>query len=164
MVFGINKCIFINILVPPHGPPPYHRYPPPPPGSNVAFVPTPVMMPVYPPPPAPPMPEPNATYVTNYYYPPTYHQPHQPEQHHLVPQVEELIDWASATPQTAVNYTHRAFVAGKEGWDGSPLWIIRSHHNGEFIPGKLAIKHRASYVPYSGKEVPVHNFEVKTNL
>ncbi|CAH0399177.1 unnamed protein product [Chilo suppressalis] len=141
---------------PPYGPPQYHGYPPPP-NSNIAFVPAPVMMPIYPPAPPPPMPENNPTYVTNYYYPPSYQQPEQPP---IVQPVEEPIDWVSATTSSAVNYSHRAFVGGREGWDGSPLWIIRAHHSGEFIPGKLAIKHRAAYVPYCGKEVPVHNFEI----
>ncbi|KOB67603.1 Farnesoic acid O-methyltransferase, partial [Operophtera brumata] len=43
----------------------------------------------------------------------------------------------------------------KEGWDGSPLWVIRAHHSGEFVPGKLAVKHRSAYIPHAGKEVPV---------
>ncbi|KAJ8719033.1 hypothetical protein PYW07_016589 [Mythimna separata] len=70
------------------------------------------------------------------------------------------IDWVPATTSDVASLTHRAYVAGREGWDGSPLCVIRSHHSGEFIPGKLAIKHRSAYVPHGGREIPVHNFEV----
>ncbi|XP_050349432.1 uncharacterized protein LOC126772867 [Nymphalis io] len=143
---------------PPSGPPPYYGYPPPPsaaPGS-FTYVPAPVMMPVYPPhheistQPA---------YVTNYIYPP---QP-APEPVQVVENVEppaELIDWVPATPATAQTLYGKAYVAGREGWDGSPLWAIRAHHNGNLVPGKLAIKHKAAYIPFAGKEIPVHNFEV----
>ncbi|XP_072949737.1 uncharacterized protein [Epargyreus clarus] len=72
----------------------------------------------------------------------------------------EPIDWVSVTPDTAYSLTGRALVVGREGWDGSPLWAIRAHHNGDFVPGKLAIKHKAAYIPHAGMEVPVHHFEV----
>lgn len=75
--------------------------------------------------------------------------------------LSDVIDWVPTNPTSAPSLSHRAFVAGKEGWDGSPLWVIRAHHSGEFVPGKLAVKHRSAYIPYAGKEVPVHNFEVK---
>ncbi|KAJ0177812.1 hypothetical protein K1T71_006685 [Dendrolimus kikuchii] len=151
--------------IPPNGPPPpYYGYPaqpvhPPAPGA-FTYVPAPVMMPVYPPhPPQPQQPEPVAppqpTYVTNYIY----QQPTPPEPVRIVENTD-FIDWVPSTPTTAASLSHRAFVAGKEGWDGSPLWVIRSHHSGEFVPGKLAIKHRSAYIPHAGKEIPVHNFEV----
>ncbi|XP_030027369.2 proline-rich protein 12 [Manduca sexta] len=145
-------------------PPPPGSYPygyPPPPGS-FAYVPAPVMMPMYPPPPMEPVPPPpQPTYVTNYIY-------QQPPPNPAVPETEpvkfvdsaDLIDWVSTNAINASTLSHKAFVGGKEGWDGSPLWVIRAYHNGEFIPGKLAIKHRSAYVPHAGKEVPVHNFEV----
>ncbi|XP_075976236.1 uncharacterized protein LOC142976643 isoform X1 [Anticarsia gemmatalis] len=188
---------------PPNGPPPpYYGYPPP--GApGFAYVPAPVMMPVYPPPPPQPEPvqPPQPTYVTNYIYqqppvdpvqvvqgPPidtttvttvdnSYHSRPRPlfpalreqlaktwfEVDQCVSKIltgHETIDWADATPSTAVALSHKAFVAGKEGWDGSPIWVIRAHHSGDFVPGKLAIKSRAAYIPHAGKEVPVHNFEV----
>ncbi|XP_061704752.1 uncharacterized protein LOC133516049 [Cydia pomonella] len=139
----------------PHGPPPpYHpgyTYPPQPPGGY-AYVPTPVMMPVpampvFPvvqPQPVPPQPATQPSYV-----PPAHPQPYA-----------DLIDWVPATGFSAPGLVERAFVAGKEGWDGSPLCVIRAHHSGELVPGKLAIKHRSAYIPHGGKEVPVHNFEV----
>ena len=68
------------------------------------------------------------------------------------------------TPATAASLYGRAYIGGREGWDNSPLWIIRAHHNGNLVPGKLAIKHKAAYVPFAGKEVPVHNIEVRTNI
>ncbi|XP_075976237.1 uncharacterized protein LOC142976643 isoform X2 [Anticarsia gemmatalis] len=143
---------------PPNGPPPpYYGYPPP--GApGFAYVPAPVMMPVYPPPPPQPEPvqPPQPTYVTNYIY---QQPPVDPVQVVQGPPIE-TIDWADATPSTAVALSHKAFVAGKEGWDGSPIWVIRAHHSGDFVPGKLAIKSRAAYIPHAGKEVPVHNFEV----
>ncbi|CAH0583071.1 unnamed protein product [Chrysodeixis includens] len=149
---------------PPNGPPPpYYGYPVA--GSNPAhpggytYVPAPVMMPVYhhpPPPQPPPEPTPQPTYVTNYIY---QQQPAPPPPPQPI-YVEELIDWVPATPTDVSALSHRAYIAGKEGWDGSPLCVIRAHHSGEFIPGKLAIKHRSAYVPHAGREVPVHNFEV----
>uniref|UniRef100_A0A2A4JPW6 Uncharacterized protein n=1 Tax=Heliothis virescens TaxID=7102 RepID=A0A2A4JPW6_HELVI len=140
---------------PPYGPPPpyytAHGHPPPPGGFT--YVPAPVMMPVYHPPPPPPPPEPTQppTIVTNYIY----QQPPQPQ-----PVIVEDIEWVPATTSDVSSLSHKAFVAGREGWDGSPLCVIRAHHSGEFIPGKLAIKHRAAYVPHGGREIPVHNFEV----
>ncbi|XP_047026048.1 uncharacterized protein LOC124634494 isoform X3 [Helicoverpa zea] len=142
---------------PPYGPPPpYYTgqgHPPPPPPGGFAYVPAPVMMPVYQPPPPPPPPEVTAppTFVTNYIY----QQPPQPQ-----PVIVEDIEWVPATTGDVGSLSHKAFVAGREAWDGSPLCVIRAHHSGEFLPGKLAIKHRAAYVPYGGREVPVHNFEV----
>ncbi|XP_059053574.1 uncharacterized protein LOC131847894 [Achroia grisella] len=151
---------------PPSGPPPqYTPYPgqqPAPstyyanPGS-VTYVPAPVYMPVYPPQanvvPQPQQP-PNSTYVTNIYQQPI------PEPVQVVEHATEVIDWVSATPNLIDSLRSRALVAGREGWDSSPLWVIRAHHGGEFVPGKLSVKYRSAYVPHTGREVPVHNFEV----
>ncbi|PZC86148.1 uncharacterized protein LOC110380542 isoform X1 [Helicoverpa armigera] len=184
---------------PPYGPPPpYYTgqgHPPPPPPGGFAYVPAPVMMPVYQPPPPPPPPEVTAppTYVTNYIYqqPPQpqpviveeitiQQQPSNPWSNVLSTAEKGLatvgkglalletglrnrnsnIEWVPATTGDVGSLSHKAFVAGREAWDGSPLCVIRAHHSGEFLPGKLAIKHRAAYVPYGGREVPVHNFEV----
>lgn len=76
-------------------------------------------------------------------------EPHQPP-----------VEWIPCTDFNAEALTHRAVVAGYEGHDGSPLWVIRAHHEGDIIPGKLAIKHKSAYVPWGGQEVRVHNFEV----
>jgi hypothetical protein len=74
------------------------------------------------------------------------------------------VEWVPATSATAETLTHRAIVGGYEGHDGSPLWVIRAHHEGDIIPGKLAIKHKSAYVPWGGKENIMVNFEVNTNL
>lgn len=55
-------------------------------------------------------------------------------------------------------------IAGYEGYDQSPLWVIRARYQGELLPGKLAIKHHAAYVPWDGMENFVPNFEVKIVL
>lgn len=148
--------------IPPNGPPPPppYGYPPHPGGFAYIPMPAPVMMPMYPPP--GPDPTPNPTYVTNYYYPHAPPPPPATTTPDPVRVVEDSnpIEWVQSSPNTASTLTHRAFVAGREGWDGSPLWVIRSHHSGELIPGKLAIKHRSAYIPHAGKEIPVHNFEV----
>lgn len=68
-----------------------------------------------------------------------------------------------ATTSSATSLTNRAVVAGYEGHDGSPLWVIRARLEGELIPGKLAIKHHGAYVPWDGKENVVHSFEVIIN-
>lgn len=78
----------------------------------------------------------------------------------MIGMIADDVDWVSVNTTTAAQHSHRAFIAGKEGWDGSPLWAIRAHYNGEFVPGKFAAKHRAAYIPMQGKEIPVHNFEV----
>ncbi|CAK1545958.1 unnamed protein product [Leptosia nina] len=70
------------------------------------------------------------------------------------------IDWVPATRQTAYTLMSRAFVGGKEGWDSSPLWVIRAYIQDGLVPGKLAVKHGAAYVPLSGKEVPIQEFDV----
>ncbi|XP_026318597.1 uncharacterized protein LOC113229269 [Hyposmocoma kahamanoa] len=145
-----------------HGyqPPYYGGYRPQPP--TVAYVPTPVMMPAvpayHPPPPGPEHYQP--TYVTNYIY----NQPADPVQvvdHAPIPQpLPDPIEWVPSSPHTAQSLSHRAVVAGKEGWDSSPLWVIRAHHSGDLIPGKLAIKHKHAFIPFGGNELTVHNFEV----
>ncbi|CAH2040556.1 unnamed protein product, partial [Iphiclides podalirius] len=147
--------------IPPPGgiPPHYPGYPHPPAPGAFTYVPTPVVMPMYP----PPQPNPQQpTHVTNYYYPPPPPSqiPPEPEPVIVVQDSGPVIDWAPSTPTTASALSDRALVAGKEGWDNSPLWVIRAHHGGDFVPGKLAVQHRSAYIPHAGKEVPVHNFEV----
>lgn len=60
----------------------------------------------------------------------------------------------------AYKLTNRAVVAGYEGHDGSPLWVIRARFEGDLLPGKLAIKHKAAYVPWGGRENSVQDIEV----
>ncbi|XP_060802280.1 uncharacterized protein LOC106137666 [Amyelois transitella] len=138
-------------------PPPYFGQQPPNPGQpGYTYVPTPVYIPAYPhpPPPQPYHPPPNSTYVTNVYqHPPVVAEP-------IVQLREADIDWIPASAATAKSLEYKAFVGGREGWDGSPLWVIRARHNDEYVPGKLAIKHRSAYIPYGGQEVTVMNFEV----
>ncbi|KAL0832110.1 hypothetical protein ABMA28_001583 [Loxostege sticticalis] len=123
-------------------------------------------MPMYPPAGAPAPAPSQPTYVTNYYYPPEHAPPQQAPAPPPAPiplmigMIADDVDWVSVNTTTAAQHSHRAFIAGKEGWDGSPLWAIRAHYNGEFVPGKFAAKHRAAYIPMQGKEIPVHNFEV----
>lgn len=76
---------------------------------------------------------------------------------------EEVITWAPATTFTAASLMGKAYIAGKEGWDGSPLLAIRVRLNGQLIPGKLAVKHSAAYVSFAGKEIPIQDFEVHYN-
>ncbi|KAG7310095.1 hypothetical protein JYU34_004633 [Plutella xylostella] len=188
----INAQDYTN--VPPNGPPPpYHGYQPPPgsyppphgyqPPGGYAYVPAPVMMPVYPPvhippvhiPPVqiPPVPSADTTYVTNNYiyqppqqssyphqYPDQHYQPPPPQQDPIVIGNDDFIDWIPTDSHTAQNYKPRAVVAGHEGWDSSPLWVIRAHHAGDLVPGKLAIKHKAAFIPHNMRELRVHNFEV----
>ncbi|GBP08112.1 hypothetical protein EVAR_2910_1 [Eumeta japonica] len=147
---------------PPGGPPPpYYPGYPPPPGSyphhmpGVAYVPAvPVPMPMYPA--ANPAPDPNVsqpTYVTNYVY-------HGSGNADTVRVVEDSIDWVQTTPFNAPQLSGRAVVAGYEGHDGSPLWVIRARHNNDLVPGKYAVKHRAAFIPFAGKEISVQDIEV----
>lgn len=87
--------------------------------------------------------------------------PPQPGYPNVTPQgFTSAVEWIHSTPSSAAALTDKAVVAGYEGHDGSPLWVIRARHEGDLIPGKLAIKHRAAYVPWGGKENSVQNFEV----
>ncbi|XP_045767902.1 annexin A7-like isoform X1 [Maniola jurtina] len=71
-----------------------------------------------------------------------------------------LVEWIPSTPAEAYRLGDRAVVAGYEGYDQSPLWVIRSRYEGDLIPGKLAVKHQAAYVPWGGRENQVHTIEV----
>ncbi|XP_075976515.1 uncharacterized protein LOC142976828 [Anticarsia gemmatalis] len=76
------------------------------------------------------------------------------------PVYEPALEWIPTTPYNASSLTDRAVVAGYEGHDGSPLWVIRARFEGDLIPGKLAAKHCAAYVAWGGNENAVQNIEV----
>ncbi|XP_050349452.1 annexin A7-like [Nymphalis io] len=76
------------------------------------------------------------------------------------PNYEAPVEWIPSTPNDAHTLSNRAVVAGYEGYDQSPLWVIRARYEGDMIPGKLAIKHKAAYVPWGGRENAVNNIEV----
>ncbi|XP_072933100.1 uncharacterized protein [Epargyreus clarus] len=145
---------------PPPWPPPqrhtYPHHPPPMPMPYPYFVPGAVMMPV---PMAPPPDPQNSTYITNYIY----HGESSNNASGDLVQIAETagdFDWVPTTATTAGHLSGRAVLGGHEGWDGSPLWVIRAWHNGDLIPGKLSVRHNAASVMYSGKEIPVQNIEV----
>lgn len=71
-----------------------------------------------------------------------------------------VIEWVRIHPMDAGCLTGRAVVAGGEGHDGTPLWVIRAHYRGDLIPGKLAILHHAAFVPFGGQEHTVDDIEV----
>lgn len=157
---------------PPHEPqPPYppHLYPPPPDGGQVTahpgpypyYVPGAFMIPMAPMPmPVPPPSEPssNPTYITNYiYHGENSNQP--PAIEGTAPEFGDY-DWVPTTATTAAHLSGQAVVGGREGWDGSPLWVIRAWHNDDLIPGKFSIRHNSASVSYNMKEVPVQNIEV----
>ncbi|XP_028037051.1 cell death-inducing p53-target protein 1-like [Bombyx mandarina] len=150
----------------PH-PPPHPGAHPPPPGPYVPpnphhpypyYVPGTVMVPV--PVPMPPMSgapdQGQPTYITNYIY---HGESSNVDQVSVVDHPGEY-DWVATTATTASSLTGRAVVGGHEGWDGSPLWVIRAWHMGDMIPGKLSVRHNAASIMYNGKEIPVQNIEV----
>lgn len=156
-----------GFIYPPYPPPPgtlSGNAPPPVPYPYQYYVPGTVMIPV----PIGPMPDQaqNPTYVTNYIY----HGHHgasneAPNQPAITDEVSVVecsgdFDWVPTTATTANHLTGRAVVGGHEGWDGSPLWIIRTWHEGGLHPGKLAVRHSSATIPYEGKEVSVQNIEV----
>ncbi|XP_028170013.1 sulfated surface glycoprotein 185-like [Ostrinia furnacalis] len=156
-------------LYPPHPPLPGHFPPPPPPDQSGTYPhPYPYYMPMMAipvgvptgPPPSDPS---NPTYITNYiYHGETSNQPQGPPVGDAVQVVETSgdFDWIPTTSTTASHLSGKAVLGGHEGWDGSPLWVIRSWHNGDLIPGKLSVRHNAASIMYNGKEVPVQNIEV----
>lgn len=167
---------------PPPQPYPPHLYPsqpPPPDGGQVTvphgpypfYVPGTVMVPVpMAPMPAPPPsdPPPQPTYITNYIYhgensnpnpmPPMPLMP-TPAIEGTVPEFGDY-DWVPTTATTAAHLSGKAVVAGREGWDGSPLWVIRAWHNDDLIPGKFSIRHNSASISHAMKEIPVQNIEV----
>ncbi|KAG6444242.1 BUB3-interacting and GLEBS motif-containing protein ZNF207 [Manduca sexta] len=148
---------------PPHYPPPHHpHYPPPPDGGQVTAPPAmpyygTVMIPVPIPQPPQPTVESQPTYITNYIY-------HGETTHTdggvSVAETAGEHDWVPTTSTMASTLTGRAVVGGHEGWDGSPLWVIRAWYNGDLIPGKLSVRHNSASVMYDGKEITVQNIEV----
>lgn len=78
----------------------------------------------------------------------------------LVYLIAAAVEWVPTNPNDAQALSDRAVVGGYEGHDGSPLWVIRARFEGDLIPGKLAVKHRAAYVPWGGNENSVKNIEV----
>ncbi|GBP28772.1 hypothetical protein EVAR_19814_1 [Eumeta japonica] len=171
---------------PPHGyPPPPGHLPPPPPGH---LPPPPPSYPGHPPPPPPhgypyyfpgavmiPVPvstsQPgdtsNPTYITNYIYHGAAEAPSPAPvpaiQESEAAKVEEFTgeyQWVPATSTTASFLNERAVTGGHEGWDGSPLWVIRSWHGGELLPGKLSVRHNLATIPFQDKEVTVQDIEV----
>ncbi|KAF9807602.1 hypothetical protein SFRURICE_008815 [Spodoptera frugiperda] len=145
-------------------PPPDYGYPPsqyPPPPSY--YVPGTVMIPVPVPPSQPPPPEPappQSTYITNYIYHGETTVTPSGDQTVSIVEAPGEYDWVATTALMAGSLTGRAVVGGHEGWDGSPLWVIRAWHNGDLIPGKLSVRHNAASVMYAGKEISVQNIEV----
>ncbi|CAH0401522.1 unnamed protein product [Chilo suppressalis] len=145
---------------PPHYPPPDPNHPHPP--GYPYYMPGTVMIPVplgaYPLPANDPPPQP--TYVTNYIYngEPSSGPPVESQVH--VVESSGDFDWIPTTATTAHNLSGKAVLGGREGWDGSPLWVIRAWHCGDLIPGKLSVRHNTASVMYNGKEISVQNIEV----
>lgn len=139
----------------PHTYPQNHNHPPMP-----YYVPGTVMLPVpMMPHPPPPQDAGQPTYITNYIY--NGETSGQPVSEQVqISQSGGDYDWVPSTATTALNLSGKAVIGGHEGWDGSPLWVIRAWHNGDLIPGKLSIRHNAASVMYDGKEIPVQNIEV----
>nr|NP_001298957.1 uncharacterized protein LOC106122557 [Papilio xuthus]BAM18320.1 similar to CG10527 [Papilio xuthus] len=91
--------------------------------------------------------------------------PHYPGQPSVAPTQPYVgggspVEWIPTTPRDAASLSNKAIIAGYEGYDRSPLWVIRARYEGDLIPGKLAIKHHAAYVPWGGNENAVQNIEV----
>ncbi|XP_022116328.2 uncharacterized protein LOC110994130 [Pieris rapae] len=158
----------------PYPPPAEHPHPSYPyyvPGT--VMVPVPVMpMPQMPMPqmPMPPMPMPTMpmpgppqpmegqpTYITNYIY---HGESSNQSDKVQIAEIGGDFDWVPTTTTTAGHLSGKAVLGGHEGWDGSPLWVIRAWHNGDLIPGKLSVRHKSASVMYNGKEIPVQNIEV----
>ncbi|XP_045780238.1 uncharacterized protein LOC123877483 [Maniola jurtina] len=120
------------------------------------YVPGAVMMPF----PVGPPPDPsNPTYITNIIYQGETSNPPSTEQVQIS-ETDGDYDWVPTTSTTANNLTGKAVIGGHEGWDGSPLWVIRAWHNGDLLPGKLSVRHNAASVMYNGKEIPVQKIDV----
>lgn len=56
-----------------------------------------------------------------------------------------------------------AFVAGRTP-TGEALYIGRAEHHGSLTIGKVHPAHSCLYIPYGGKEVPIKEYEVLTEM
>ena len=52
-----------------------------------------------------------------------------------------------------------AVVAGHD-INNEPLFVARAYHEGALLPGKFVPSHRVAYVPWGGKEISKHTYEV----
>ncbi|KAL0811175.1 hypothetical protein ABMA28_009606 [Loxostege sticticalis] len=110
--------------------------------------------------PPPPADQPNPTYITNYHYHGESSQAPPVGDPIQIVESSGDFDWIPTTSTTASHLNGKAVLGGHEGWDGSPLWVIRAWHNGDLIPGKLSVRHNSASIMFNGKEVPVQNIEV----
>lgn len=55
-----------------------------------------------------------------------------------------------------------AILAGNDT-DGSPIYVGRAHHAGDQVPAKILPSKQVGYIPFSGQEIPVHQYEVLCN-
>lgn len=44
--------------------------------------------------------------------------------------------------------------------DGAPIYVGRSSHNGDLIPAKVIPCRNVAFVPYGGREIGKHHYEV----
>lgn len=54
---------------------------------------------------------------------------------------------------------HNAVSTGSS-LSGEPLYVGRSHHNGNPTPGKIHLSHASLYLPFDGAEVAYRDYEV----
>lgn len=52
-------------------------------------------------------------------------------------------------------------VMGGSDCDGSPIYVGRAYHNGDLIPAKVIPNKRVAYISWGGKEIQIHNCEVR---
>ena len=64
-------------------------------------------------------------------------------------------DWVSSEGGQHPKFGVHAGIDG-----GNKLYVIRAHHEGAVVPGKLHMGHTHAYIAYDMKEVPVFNYEV----
>lgn len=62
-------------------------------------------------------------------------------------------------PGSGCCFPDNPVLAGNDA-DGSLLYVIRAHHNGDLIPGKGIPNKNAAYISYAGSEHLKDDFEV----
>jgi len=55
-----------------------------------------------------------------------------------------------------------AILAGNDV-DGAPIYVGRCHHGGDLVPAKVLHTKQAAYIPFSGQEIPVNQYEILCN-
>jgi len=70
------------------------------------------------------------------------------------------VHWVSVSGKINLAYLKAQPVEGGKENDGTPLFIARAYHKGAVHPGKVNANFDGAYIPWGGKEVLIHQYEI----